>query len=218
MRMSFAQSCRFALVACTLILVSDASAQQTFLPVDQAASQPDFFTFRAHVQAAIARRDASALLAIVHKQIKNSFGGDDGIEEFKKKWKPEGSDSDLWKELGTALALGGSFDREGRFIAPYVYSRWPEKTDSFENLAIVGVNVRVRESPRNDSATVDSLSFVIVPLLREQKEHEGWTAIRRRNGKPGYVASQYARSPIDYRAVFARIDGRWQLTTFVAGD
>ena len=218
MRMSFAQSCRFALVACTLILVSDATAQQTFLPVDQAASQPDFFTFRAHLQAAIARRDAAALLAIIHKQIKNSFGGDDGIEEFKKKWKPEGSPSDLWKELGTALALGGSFDREGRFIAPYVYSRWPEKTDSFENLAIVGVNVRVRESPRNDSAAVDSLSFVIVPLHREQKEHEGWTAIRRRNGKPGYVASQYARSPIDYRAVFARIDGRWQLTTFVAGD
>lgn len=216
--MSFAQSCRFALVGCALIFVSNAAAQQTFLPVDQAASQPDFFTFRAHLQAAIARRDAAALLAVVHKRIKNSFGGDDGVEEFKKKWKPEGSPSDLWKELGTALALGGSFDREGRFIAPYVYSRWPEKTDSFENLAIVGVNVRVRESPRNDSATVDSLSFVIVPLLREQKEHEGWTVIRRRNGKPGYVASQYARSPIDYRAIFARIDGRWQLTTFVAGD
>jgi hypothetical protein len=120
--------------------------------------------------------------------------------------------------LGAVLALGGSFDREGRFIAPYIFSRWPDKIDSFENIAIVGANVRVRESPRNDSTIVDSLSFVIVPLLREQKEHEGWISIRRRNGKPGYVVSQYARSPIDYRAIFARIDGRWQLITFLAGD
>ena len=216
--MSFTKLCRSVLVVCTLVFAQASFAQVILRPVDQAASQPDFFTFRAHVQTAIARRDASAVLTIVHKEIKNSFGGDDGIEGFKQKWKLESENSDLWKELGTVLSLGGSFDRAGRFVAPYIFSRWPAKVDSFENVAIIGANVRVREAPRNDSATVGSLSFVVVPLSREQKAHEDWTAIRQPNGKTGYVLSQYARSPVDYRAIFGRIDNQWRLTVFLAGD
>jgi hypothetical protein len=34
----------------------------------------------------------------------------------------------------------------------------------------------------------------------------------------GYVASRLARSPLDYRAIFTRAAGRWQLTMFLAGD
>src|SRR5688500_6749978 len=94
-----------------LILVTSVVAAGPELPpVDEAANQPDFFTFRARLQAAIARRDAEAVLAILHKDIRNSFGGDGGIEEFKKKWRLAEADSVLWKELGTVLALGGSFD------------------------------------------------------------------------------------------------------------
>lgn len=216
--MPFAHWSKVAFIAGLLAFVPYASAQLSLRPVDQAVSQPEFFTFRAHLQAAIARRDTSAVLAIVHKEIRNSFGGDGGIEAFKKKWKLEQPESALWKELGVVLALGGSFDRNGGFIAPYVFSRWPEKADSFENVAIVGTNVRVREAPRNDSATVGSLSFAVVTLLEDQKGHDGWTAIRQPNGKTGYVLSQYARSPINYRAIFEQIDNRWQLTAFVAGD
>jgi hypothetical protein len=216
--MSFARWCRVILIAALVPSVPSAFAQLSLRPVDQAASQPEFFTFRAHLQAAIAGRDASAVLAVVHERIKNSFGGDGGVEEFKQKWKLGERDSALWKELGTVLALGGSFDRDGRFIAPYVFSRWPEKANSFDNVAIIGTNVRVREAPRNDSTVVGSLNFAVMPLLKEQSGHEGWTAIRQRNGKTGYVLSQYARSPIGYRAIFERIDNRWQLTAFVAGD
>ena len=116
------------------------------------------------------------------------------------------------------LALGGSFDRNGHFIAPYVFSRWPEKIDSFENVAIVGANVRIRAAPRHDATSIGSFSFAVLPLLEDQKGHEGWTAVRIAKGKTGYVLSQYVRSPVDYRAIFERLDGRWQLTAFVAGD
>ena len=37
-------------------------------------------------------------------------------------------------------------------------------------------------------------------------------------GKTGYVTSRLARSPIDYRAMFNKIGGRWQMTFFAAGD
>jgi hypothetical protein len=39
------------------------AAQQPFLPVDEASSRPDFFSFRAQLQRAIARHDTVALLA-----------------------------------------------------------------------------------------------------------------------------------------------------------
>ena len=34
----------------------------------------------------------------------------------------------------------------------------------------------------------------------------------------GYVKISEVRSPIDYRAVFQKIDGAWKLVAFVAGD
>lgn len=37
-------------------------------------------------------------------------------------------------------------------------------------------------------------------------------------GVIGYVSGKYVRSPIDYRAFFQQVDGKWQLTAFVAGD
>lgn len=203
-----------SLIAATPVM----HAQTQLLPADDAAAQPDFFTFRAHLQSAIARRDVQAILAVIHKDIKNSFGGNDGIEEFKETWKLTEPDSPFWDEMGKVLALGGNFDAEGRFVAPYIFSRWPENMDSFEHVAIVGANVRVRAAPKNDSATLASLSFAIVPLAESRNDDARWTAIRLHNGQTGYVSSQLVRSPIDYRAYFARAENRWQLTIFVAGD
>jgi len=216
--MTFAHLCSRAAVIAALVFSSAGWTQQTLAPVDEAASQPEFFAFRALLHDAIARRDVAAVLAVVHKNIKNSFDGDDGIAEFRKKWKPEAADSVLWRELGAVLALGGTFAGSSRFVAPYVFSRWPENVDSFENVAIIGERVRVRAAPSREDAIVGSLSFVIVPLHRAQQGHDGWTAIRRSDGKTGYVATQYVRSPIRYRAFFELTDNRWQLVTFVAGD
>ena len=55
------------------------------LPVDQAATQPDFFTFRARLQAAIARRDEAAVIAAADPGIRTSFGDDEGIATFRAK-------------------------------------------------------------------------------------------------------------------------------------
>jgi len=34
----------------------------------------------------------------------------------------------------------------------------------------------------------------------------------------GYVRVSETRSPLDYRAVFELVDGKWKLSAFVAGD
>ena len=205
------------LIATMLAAALLAAAPPQLLPVDEASTRPDFFSFRASLQRAIARHDVNALMAVVHPHIKNSFGGDDGIDDFRTKWKVGDADSAVWEELGTVLALGGSFHDADTFVAPYVFSRWPDGVDSFEHVAVIGSNVRVRSQPDTTSNPIDIVSFAILPTSREGSDTEGWTAVQIEK-KVGYVSSAYVRSPIDYRAIFRVEDGRWRLVTFVAGD
>jgi hypothetical protein len=214
-----------ALVALTSFLVLSLGAPTVappvpLLPVDEAARQPDFFSFRAGLQAALARRDLDAILAVLSKDIKNSFGGDDGIDGFHRVWRPMEPDSALWSELGTVLALGGTFSDPDTFTAPYTFSRWPDRFDGFEHVALIASDVRIREAPRADAAALTTLSFSILPVARGDgvAEEEGWTAVALDGGKTGYVASRLARSPIDYRAMFSKVNGRWHLVFFLAGD
>lgn len=199
-----------------------AAAPSVLLPVDEAARNPSFFGFRAQLLAAIARRDTGALLAAVYPRIKNSFGGNDGIVEFRRLWKLKDPRSRIWNELGTALALGGSFDAQGRFIAPYVFSRWPEKIDAFENVAVIGDKVRIRSAAKPDAATLTSVDFAILRLAPRSRPPAGgpaeWTAVVLPDGRRGYVQSRIVRSPVGYRAIFTRSASGWRLTNFVSGD
>ncbi len=200
------------------------AAYPELLPVDEASLRPEFFTFRAHLQAAIARRDWPALLAVVHPRIRNSFGPDDGIETFREEWQAGRPESRVWEVLGAVLALGGSFDQAGNFMAPYVYSRWPSELDSFEHVAVIGSRVRVRSAPRADADVIAALSYAILPRPPRADEsipaadRDQWTAVTLAGGRAGFIASAYVRSPGDYRAIFAEEGGRWRMMAFIAGD
>ena len=214
--------CLLALVVAVLgAIPCTAQTPRSLMPVDAAASRPDFFSFRAHLQSVLARHDADALLQVLDPKIKVSFGGDDGIEDFKKFWRIQEPDSKLWEELATVLALGGSFDGSDTFTAPYTFSQWPRDLDSFENVAVTGSDVRIRTEPRIDAPTIARVSFSVLRLddeaARSDWSTQEWTAVRI-NGRKGYIATRYLRSPIDYRARFVYSDGRWRLTFFVAGD
>ncbi|HWM91224.1 MAG TPA: SH3 domain-containing protein [Thermoanaerobaculia bacterium] len=206
------------LAALLLLQVTVAAAQVgKLLPTDEAVRDPALFAFRAQLQAAVARHDSEAVLAAVHPNIKNSFGGDDGIDAFKRIWKLPGHDSPLWDELGTVLALGGAFHDSDTFAAPYVYQRWPERFDSFEHVAVLGTGVRVRSEPGLNGRILTSLSFDVVRLDGPAGD-SGWTRVKLRDSRTGYISSRYVRSPVDYRALFEKADGRWRLAFFVAGD
>src|SRR5262245_5871063 len=130
------------------------------LPVDQAASQPDFFTFRARLQEAIARRDEAAVLAVADPGIRTSFGDDRGVETLRAKLRD--SQGTIWADLAAALALGGRFGSTDSFTAPYVFAGWPDDLDSFECAAVIGDRVRVRSLDDAGSAVVGSASFDVV--------------------------------------------------------
>ncbi|HEY7910746.1 MAG TPA: SH3 domain-containing protein [Blastocatellia bacterium] len=212
-------ACLFAAPLC-----SRAAAQVSKLyPVDEAARDASFFAFRARLMTAVEQRDAAFVTSVVSPTIKNSFGGNDGLAEFKKYWRPERATSRLWSVLIGVLALGGSFDERNAFIAPYTFSKWPEEIDPFQHGVIVGEGVRVRERPALDSKVLAALSFDIVKVPDWRPAQTGgskqrWIKVTLASGAPGYVAAEYIRSSIDYRAIFEKKDGRWVLTVLIAGD
>jgi len=192
-------------------------------PVDEAARDPSFFIFRARLLEAIQLRDAAFIISILSPSIKNSFGGNDGIEEFKKFWKPEHSESRLWNTLMRVVGLGGSFDGNSRFMAPYTYSKFPEEIDGFTHGVIIGENVRVRKEPGTAGEVIGTLSYDIVKVIDWEPKTAGankekWVLVSLGKEARGYVAETYIRSPIDYRAGFEKREGRWELTFFVSGD
>jgi hypothetical protein len=192
-----------------------APRQVRLLPVDRADTQPEFFTFRARLQAAIARRDEAAVLAVTDPGIRTSFGDDEGLETFRTKLRdPHGT---MWADLATALALGGTFPSPDSFVAPYVFAAWPDGLDSFECGAVIGDRVRVRANAASDSAVVGRVSYDIVQVLPAQQAGAA-THVRLANGVTGFIASAFVRSPVDYRAIFQKTGGQWRLRAFVAGD
>lgn len=201
----------------SLLAALPLQAATTLKPVDTASKDPSFLAFRSQLLKTVERKDAQALLAVVNKNIHASFGMENGIEDFKKMWglnKP--ATSQLWVELGKVLKMGGSFSNKTTFVAPYVFSEWPENQDAFENWAVIAKDVNIRAKPSTSAAVLKKVSYEILPI--EFSENEQWVTVKLAQGKKGYIASQYIRSSVDYRAFFEKINGRWQMTVFIAGD
>ncbi len=192
-------------------------SRDRLVPVDEAASVPAFFAFRARLQAAVARRDTAAVMAVLDKDVVLTFGGDSGPEGFRRVWTPDAVDSALWETLATVLALGGTFDADGSFTAPYVFTQWPADKDVFDHVAVIGTGVRVRERPHAEGAILDTLDFAILETASAEAA-EGWTAVKLAEDRIGYVDRRFVRSPIDHRIRFVRHGGGWRATFFVAGD
>ena len=186
------------------------------LPVDEAASRPDLLEYRFRLQRAVEQRDVDAVVAAADPGIRLGFDASGGTTALRKLFadRPES-----WEELRRVLALGGSMSSSTSFAAPYVYSRWPEGFDSFECAAITGRNVRLRSAPRLDASIVTMVSYAIVQQVNDAVDEKNlWVRVRLGDGRTGYVWHAYVRSPVDHRALFNLIDGRWRMTAFVAGD
>jgi len=195
-----------------------------FLPHDEASQQPDFFSFRARLLVSLAGRDTTGLLNVVAPQIRNTFGDDNGVAAFRRLWRLDAPDSEVWGELTAVVALGGTFENESTFVAPYVFSRWPSQYDAFDYLAVIASNVRVRSEPSSTAPVVARVGFEVVqragraPKALTPAEVALWEPIKLSSGRIGYMAKQFLRSPIGYRAVFIRRDNRWVMASFIAGD
>ena len=205
----------FALLAATLFTSftwrSGTSLQFDCPPRDEATRDRELVAFRAQLRQAVARRDAAGVLALTSPEIRSSFGPDDGLEFFKRDLADERNE--IWDELGSVLALGGVFETPEQFIAPFSSACG----EPGEEVVVVGRDVRVRSRPRVTAPVLSLVSFAVLPRS-DDPSVPGWQAVQLPNGKQGFIAARYVRSPIDYRAYFAKVNGFWKLVAFIAGD
>lgn len=209
------------------LLFAFASAQERFVkPIDEAAQDKSFLAFRVQLVKAAKKRDAKFVLSIVDANIKNGFGGNDGIAEFKKFWKINEAKSEFWDEFLPVVQNGGTFTIEGKtkiFFAPYSFNAFPDDLDAFNHSVIFGSNVNLRSKADKNASIVGSFSYNIVEILDSVKDASdinktAWYEVKTLGGKQGFVSADFVRSPIDYRAGFEKINGKWKMTIFVAGD
>ncbi len=213
-----------ALLAIVFITPAIAGERKLY-PVDEGRNDASFNVFRERLLKALRERDKKHLMSVIDPQIKWSFGGDDGIREFRRHWKLDGGDSKLWGELIDVLSLGGTFSTSGgrkEFWAPYTFSKFPDDLAAFEYAAIVGKDVRVRARPSGDAPAVAMLSYDLVKAEFSENSGgagaPGWAKVTAPSGKQGYVTRKFVRSPVDYRACFRNAKGKWLMTVFIAGD
>ena len=202
-----------ALMACVAAGAAQAPAPvpRTCPPVDQAADDPDLFLFRAQLQLAVARRDVPAVLAMTSPEVRISFGPDDGFEAFERKLRAPGDQ--VWTELARVLALGGSFDTPGTFVAPYTRACIRD----LEDVVVVGSDVPVRSGASTGARPIASVGYAVLKG-RIGSSKDGWAAVVLPDGRPGYVEAGLTRTAMDYRAFISRSGPSWRLTVFIAGD
>ncbi len=220
----------FLLFLLTFGLVNTIAQERYVRPVDEGEQDASFSVFREKLIAAVKNHDKKYLLGIIDPKIKASFGGDDGIADFKKVWKINSPKSALWDELLVVLTNGGTFYKEAdvknkQFSAPYTFTSFPEDLDAFEHSIIFGNNVNLRVKPDLSANVVAKLNYNVVKVdfensikSKENENNYSWLKVETLGGKKGFVSAEYVRSPIDYRVFFEKKNGKWKMTAFVAGD
>lgn len=208
----------------------DATAQRErrLLPVDEAGKDASFKSFRDKLIRAVRQHDAKYVLSVVDPNIKNGFGGEDGIANFRKQWKPNDAKSQLWDELLFVLTHGGAFRTEGgnkMFTAPYIFSNFPQNLDAFEYSAITENRAGLYARPSAASRLVANLSYHIVKVdfnnsvkTSQNSNKYSWLKVTTLGDKTGFVREKSVRSSIDYRAGFEKKRGTWKMIYFLAGD
>ena len=192
-------------------------------PRDEA--DESFRQFRSGALAALAHRDTAFLYGMLAPEIRNTFGDDDGIAGFRRVWKMDEPNSDVWMALIRVLSMGGQQATDSQFTAPYVYAFWPDSMDAFEHVAVTGDSVRVQDAPAPDARILGGAHHSILKF----REWRGlpmsgvaadttWARIVLPNADTGWIRGASVYSPVSWRAMFVRRDGRWLMLLFVAGD
>jgi len=191
-----------------------AAPAEELRPVDESAKDASFAAFRTQLLGALERRDVKFVNGILAANIRNSFGGDGGVAEFRKVWKLDRpAESKLWRELGEILRLGGTWEN-GEFVAPYVFSRFPHRRDAFTWVAVVKPGALLRDKP---GGVGKPMGFAVVETMPGEAR-PGWSRVRMEDGVTGWVRVDEVRSSIGWRAFFGKVDGRWRLMALLSGD
>lgn len=204
----------------------DVSQPKKLAPVDEAAKDASWVSFRNRLLAALDKRDRKFVLSILDRNIRNTLDTPRGIAAFRKQWNLDADDSPIWRELPAALFLGSAWLKPEKgpreLCSPYVAVKWPEDIDPFDHGAITVKEALVKAAPSAESMTLATLAYDIVPVSdwevadQAAEAKQKWVKIRFK-GTDAYVPEEQIRSPVEHRACFVKTENGWRMAAFVVG-
>jgi hypothetical protein len=216
-----------AALASVQLLLPVHAQELRLLPVDEAAKDQSWMTFKNRLITALSKRDRKFVLSILDPNVRGGAESARGIPEFRKQWELDSDASPLWQELPAALFLGAAYVKHDKgpreLCAPYVSVRWPQDIDAFAGGALIAKEVFVKTAPSTASDTLATLSYHLVEVRdwevadRAADSKQKWVRIRISKGE-GYVPEEQIRSPIEHTACFAKGGNGWRLTGFGPGS
>ena len=207
-------------IALLLLAAADAASTPAWLPpVEQCSGDDGFIQFRNALENAVARRDAAALRQLAARNIISDFGGSDSWAHFVSRWSLAVSpqNSELWDELEGVLALGCAPSPDGSGnVMPGMFEAMSDDVDPFE-LVVALPGTELFDRPTDKRTPIATLEWHSATDLGGATL-EGWMHVRLIDGREGWVRTDELISPLGYRLVARKIDGRWLIAAFVSGD
>lgn len=190
-------------------------AKGRFAPQDACTEVEGANAFRRRLAAAVEARDADALVALAAEDIKLDFGGGAGTAELRKRLSDESWN--LWQELDELMALGCSANPQGGITIPWYFDQDLGLDDAFTGMLVVDEDVPVFEGPDTGANRVATVSWDVVRIATLDPESER-QQVELGDGTVGFIATDKLRSVLDYRLTASSRNGRWRITSFLAGD
>ncbi len=190
-------------------------AAGTFAPRDACGELKGAEGFLQDLAKAVTMRDVDALVGLAADDVKLDFGGGSGKEELRKRLKAE--DRNLWQELAKLLTLGCAPNKAGGLTLPWYFEQDFGGADPTTAMMVTGEGVPMLETPEEDAAAVDRISWDTV-RISALKPDEPYQQVKAKDGKTGYIATGKLRSLVDYRLLASSRNGKWRIVSLVAGD
>jgi len=190
-------------------------------PVDETQEDGSFAVFKKELKTAIQKKNSTFIEKILSDDVEYAFGADperkSAVDGFLRHYELKDRNSFVfWKNLKEVIDLGCTKSGES-FVCPYVYSKWPDKLDSFSFVVTTKAKTPVRRKPESSAEILKFASVEILKLTHVQQESL-WYSVELGGKQIGFVSKSEARGPTDYRAEFQKTSKGWRLTYFIAGD
>ena len=201
----------------TFLLLTAASGvearRRSEIVTDNCASDRSWVAYRAAFNAAVARRDAPALLRLVANDVSFDSNGT-GRAAFARHWglaRP--ATSRLWRELAVIMSLGCARDRQRLHWVPSMFldADAPDDASYGPQAVVIGTGTALRATPSVSGRVVARMNWDIVFLPEHDDGWGAWVHASLDNDHEGFVRRDQVHSLTGPYALFQKQRGQWRL-------
>lgn len=202
------------LIAAAALLSATQTHAEHLYPRDECSGLDGADQFRMALVTAVANRNADLLRPLVDPQVNLDFGGGSGWDLLNQRLE----ERDLWVKLDDVLSLGCAPSEGPSMVMPWVWEQDFGIEDPFSAMLTRGDAVPLRSAPGAEARLIRNMRWEAVQLVQEWQGDEDYLRVRTKKGEVGYAPANLLRHQLEYRLIASRADGRWEVTTFIAGD